>query len=110
MMKHATRHECANETKTTNKCFKKQITKLKEVTKRLKKMIEKTKTRLKKYLSKNNNQTVDDRDLNAFFAQDQRSLKAKIKQRNEIDNMNQRKIKDETNAEDERSENDHSDA
>ena len=42
----------------------------------------------RKYLSKNNNQTVDDRDLSIFFARDQRSLETKIKQRNEIDDMN----------------------
>ena len=42
-VKHATRYECANETKTTNEYFEKQIVRLKKVIKKLKKMIEKTK-------------------------------------------------------------------
>ena len=64
----------------------------------------------RKYLNKNDDQTVDDCDLSAFFAQNQRFIETKIKQKNEINDMNQRKIKDKTNAEDERSENDRSDA
>ena len=43
MMKHATRHECANVMKTMNECFERQIMKLKKMIKKLKKMIEKTK-------------------------------------------------------------------
>ena len=43
MMKHATRQDCANVTKTTNECFKNQITRLKKMIKKLKRMIEKTK-------------------------------------------------------------------
>ena len=45
----------------------------------------------KKYLSKDNDQTVDDRDFNAFSAQDQRFFEAKIKQRNEINDINLKK-------------------
>ena len=43
MMKHATRHDCANMTKTTNEYFENQITKLKKMIRKLKKVIEKTK-------------------------------------------------------------------
>ena len=43
IIKDATRYECANETKKTNDCFERQITKLKKIIKKLKKMIEKTK-------------------------------------------------------------------
>ena len=43
MMKDATRHECANETKRTNDCFERQVTRLKKMIKKLKRMIEKTK-------------------------------------------------------------------
>ena len=42
----------------------------------------------KKYLNKNNDQTVDDRDLNTSFTRDQRFFKIKIKQENKIDNIN----------------------
>ena len=42
----------------------------------------------KKYLNKDNNQAVDDRNFNFFFARDQRSFEAKIKQRNEINDIN----------------------
>ena len=48
MIRHAIRYKCASEMKTTNEYFEKQITKLKEVTKRLKKMIEKTKNTIEK--------------------------------------------------------------
>ena len=47
MMKHATRHKCANITKITNECFEKQITKLKKMIRKLKKVIEKTKNTIK---------------------------------------------------------------
>ena len=43
MIKHATRHDCANVTKTANKDFESQITKLKKMIRKLKRMIEKTK-------------------------------------------------------------------
>ena len=43
MIKDATRHECASETKKASDCFKKQITRLKKIIKKLKKVIEKTK-------------------------------------------------------------------
>ena len=42
----------------------------------------------RKYLNKDNDQTVDDHDFNIFFARDQRLFKAKIKQRNKIDDLN----------------------
>ena len=42
----------------------------------------------RKHLSKDNDQTIDDRNLSLFFARDQRSFKTKIKQKNEIDDMN----------------------
>ena len=42
----------------------------------------------RKHLNKNNDQTVDDRDFNAFIARDQRLFKTKIEQRNEINDMN----------------------
>ena len=42
----------------------------------------------RKYLNKDNDQAVDDRDFNAFFTRDQRFFKMKIKQENEIDNLN----------------------
>ena len=58
------------------------------------------------YLSKDNNQTVDDRDLNVFFARNQCFFEMKIKQRDEIDNMNKKKTRNETNAEDECNKND----
>ena len=57
-------------------------------------------------MNKNNGQTVGDRDFNIFFARDQRFFKAKIKQKNEIDDINYKKTRDETNAEDECSKND----
>ena len=47
LMKHATRHECANVTKIINKCFEKQVTRLKKMIRKLKKMIEKTKDTIK---------------------------------------------------------------
>ena len=43
LMKYAMRHECVNVTKTVNKCFEKQMTRLKKMIKKLKKVIEKTK-------------------------------------------------------------------
>ena len=43
IIRHATRHECANETKKINDCFEKQITKLKKMIRKLKKMIKKIK-------------------------------------------------------------------
>ena len=43
LIKHATRHECVNVTKTVNECFEKQMTKLKKIIKKLKRVIEKTK-------------------------------------------------------------------
>ena len=43
MIKDATRHECASETKKTNDCFERQVTKLKKMIKKLKRMIKKTK-------------------------------------------------------------------
>ena len=42
----------------------------------------------KKYLNKDNDQTGGDRDFNVFLARNQRSLKTKIKQKNEINDMN----------------------
>ena len=42
----------------------------------------------RKYLNKNNDQTVDGRDFNVFFTQNQRFFKTKIKQEDEIDNIN----------------------
>ena len=42
----------------------------------------------KKYLNKNNDQTIDDCDFNVSFTQDQRFFKVKIKQKNKIDNLN----------------------
>ena len=48
MIKHVTRHKCANVTKTINKYFEKQIMKLKKMIKKLKKMIEKTKNSIEK--------------------------------------------------------------
>ena len=47
IMRHVTRHECANVTKTMNKCFERQIMKLKKIIKKLKKMIEKMKDIIK---------------------------------------------------------------
>ena len=47
LMKHATRHECANVTKTVNECFEKQMTRLKKMIKKLKKVTEKTKDTIK---------------------------------------------------------------
>ena len=43
MMKDATRHECASEAKEASDCFEKQITRLKKVIRKLKRMAEKTK-------------------------------------------------------------------
>ena len=43
IMKHATRHECANVTKITNKYFERQIIKLKKIIKKLKRVTKKTK-------------------------------------------------------------------
>ena len=43
IMKHATRYECLNVTKTTNEYFEKQHTRLKKVIRKLKKIFEKTK-------------------------------------------------------------------
>ena len=42
----------------------------------------------KKYLNKNNDQTVDDHDFNTFVTRDQRLFEVKIKQEDEIDSMN----------------------
>ena len=47
LMKHATRHECADVTKTTSECFEKQVTRLKKMIRKLKRMIEKTKNTMK---------------------------------------------------------------
>ena len=47
IIKHATRHDCANIIKIMNKCFESQITRLKKMIKKLKKMIEKTKDTIK---------------------------------------------------------------
>ena len=43
MIKHATRHNCANVTKIMNEYLENQITRLKKMIRKLKKMIEKTK-------------------------------------------------------------------
>ena len=43
MIKYATRHECANVTKTMNECFEKQIIRLKTMIRKLKKITKKTK-------------------------------------------------------------------
>ena len=48
LIKDATRHECDNEIKKLNCNSKKQIIKLKEITKKLKKIIEKTINTIKK--------------------------------------------------------------
>ena len=42
----------------------------------------------KKHLSKDNDQAIDDRDFSFFFARDQRLFETKIKQKDEIDDMN----------------------
>ena len=42
----------------------------------------------KKHLNKDNDQAIDDRDFNLFLAQNQRFFETKIKQKNEIDDMN----------------------
>ena len=42
----------------------------------------------RKCLNKNNDQIVDDRDFNFFSARNQRSFKAKVNQKNEINDMN----------------------
>ena len=47
MMKDATRHECASETKKTNDCFERQVTRLKKMIRKLKRMVEKTKDTIK---------------------------------------------------------------
>ena len=41
----------------------------------------------RKHLSKNNDQTIDDRDFNFFFTRDQRLSETKIKQKDEINDM-----------------------
>ena len=43
MMRDATRHECASETKKASDCSEKQVTRLKKMIRKLKKMAEKTK-------------------------------------------------------------------
>ena len=48
MIKHATRYQCAKMTKTTNKCFERQVIKVKKIIRKLKRMIEKTKDTMKK--------------------------------------------------------------
>ena len=48
MMKHVTRYNYANVTKTASECFENQITKLKKMIKKLKKVIEKMKDMIKK--------------------------------------------------------------
>ena len=48
LIRHATRHECADVTKSANECFKKQITRLKKMIRKLKRMVEKTKDTMKK--------------------------------------------------------------
>ena len=47
LMRHATRYECADVTKTTSECFEKQITRLKKMIRKLKRVIEKTKDTMK---------------------------------------------------------------
>ena len=47
LIKYATHQECTNVTKTINKYFEKQITKLKKIIKKLKRMIERTKNTIK---------------------------------------------------------------
>ena len=42
----------------------------------------------KKHLNKDNDQTVDDRDLNFFFARNQHLFETKIKQKDEINDIN----------------------
>ena len=42
----------------------------------------------RKYLNKDSGQAVSDRDLSVLFARNQRSFEAKIKQKNEIDDLN----------------------
>ena len=48
IIRFATRHECANVTKTTSECFEKQITKLKKMIKKLKRITEKIKDTIEK--------------------------------------------------------------
>ena len=47
MMRHATRHDCVNVTKTASECFENQITKLKKMIRKLKRVIKKTKNTIK---------------------------------------------------------------
>ena len=47
IMKDATRHKYASETKEINDYFEKQITRLKKIIKKLKRVIEKTKDTIK---------------------------------------------------------------
>ena len=48
MMKRATHYECESVTKIINKCFEKQIIRLKKIIRKLKKMTEKTKNTIEK--------------------------------------------------------------
>ena len=54
-----------------------------------------------KFDSTINLQIIDDRDFNVFFARDQRFFEIKIKQKNEINNLNKRKTRNKTNAKNE---------
>ena len=72
---------------------------------KLKRMTEKTKNIIKKILEQKYDWTIDDRDFNVFFMRNQRFFKAKSKQRNEINDMNKRKTRNETNAKNECDEN-----
>ena len=60
----------------------------------------------RKHLNKDNDQTIDDHDFSVFFARNQRSLKTKIKQKDKIDDINQKRIRDETSVKNECSKND----
>ena len=69
--------------------FRKLNNKIKEDSKKIKKNDrEDERHDWRKYLNKNNDQTVDGCDFNVFFTRDQRSFKTKIKQKNEIDDIN----------------------
>ena len=48
MIKHVTRHNCANVMKTTNAYFESEITRLKKMIKKLKRVIEKTKNTIER--------------------------------------------------------------
>ena len=71
MIRHATRYDCANVTKTANECFEYQITRLKKIIKKLKKNDRKNERYdWRKYLNENNSQTINDYDFNVSFARD----------------------------------------